>query len=202
MGKSETEQKILSAAREEFLAKGYDGTRMRSIAERAEINKGLLHYYFKSKEALLVHVFRETFGELFQAMQTALDEHMDVFEQIEAVVSVHTDFHLKHPQVSKFVVSEMNRDPQSHTLRMKKAGVAPPNALLIESIEKAKLEGRIRADINSKSLMLHIISLVLFPVVGKPMVKYMHDLNEVQYKQLLKQRKSEITAFIIQAIKA
>ncbi len=61
MGKSETEDRILKAARCEFLSKGYEGTRMRSIAERADINKGLLHYYFKTKDALLVHVFQETF---------------------------------------------------------------------------------------------------------------------------------------------
>ena len=45
-----TELKILEAAKQEFIEKGFDGARMQKIAERAGINKALLHYYFRSKD--------------------------------------------------------------------------------------------------------------------------------------------------------
>ena len=47
-----TEIQILVAAREVFIAKGYESARMQEIADRAGINKALLHYYFRSKENL------------------------------------------------------------------------------------------------------------------------------------------------------
>ena len=58
------------------LNEAYDGARMRSISEKAEINKGLLHYYFKSKEALthegvsknLPRNFRITWRRFFNPM--------------------------------------------------------------------------------------------------------------------------------------
>ena len=45
-----TENQILIAAREVFIAKGFEGARMQEIADQAGINKALLHYYFRSKE--------------------------------------------------------------------------------------------------------------------------------------------------------
>lgn len=43
---------ILRAAREEFSIRGYAGARTAGIAERAGVNKQLIHYYFGSKRGL------------------------------------------------------------------------------------------------------------------------------------------------------
>jgi len=47
--KPSTEELILEAAQAVFLEKGLAGARMQEIADRAGINKALLHYYFRSK---------------------------------------------------------------------------------------------------------------------------------------------------------
>ena len=52
-----TEQKIIEAAETVFHEKGFDGARMQEIADKANINKGLLHYYFKSKDVLFEAIF-------------------------------------------------------------------------------------------------------------------------------------------------
>ncbi len=52
-----TEEKIFEAATVEFVDKGMDGARMQDIATRADINKALLHYYFRTKDHLFNAVF-------------------------------------------------------------------------------------------------------------------------------------------------
>jgi TetR/AcrR family transcriptional regulator len=47
-----TKRQILDAARREFGIKGFDGARVEAIARRARVNKGLIFYYFQSKEEL------------------------------------------------------------------------------------------------------------------------------------------------------
>lgn len=47
---------ILRAASLEFCAAGFAGARMASIADRAGVNKALLHYYFKNKQNLYLEV--------------------------------------------------------------------------------------------------------------------------------------------------
>jgi AcrR family transcriptional regulator len=49
---------LLSAAREEFAAKGYDGATVRSIAARAGVDPALVHHYFGTKEALFTNAIR------------------------------------------------------------------------------------------------------------------------------------------------
>lgn len=48
-----TRKSILLAAREELFEKGFNGTRVESIAKRAGINKQLIYHYFKTKDELL-----------------------------------------------------------------------------------------------------------------------------------------------------
>jgi TetR/AcrR family transcriptional regulator len=58
---SETERKILQAAREVFQRKGLYGARMQEIADAAGINKALLHYYFRNKDKLFDAIFSDVF---------------------------------------------------------------------------------------------------------------------------------------------
>lgn len=52
-----TEQRIFDAAHEIFVQKGLDGAKMQEIADKAGINKALLHYYFRDKQRLFEGVF-------------------------------------------------------------------------------------------------------------------------------------------------
>lgn len=50
---NQSEAAFLDAAELVFAEKGYSGTSMRSVAEKANANLGAIHYYFGSKEALV-----------------------------------------------------------------------------------------------------------------------------------------------------
>lgn len=54
--------KILEAARREFGLRGFAGARVEAIARRAGVNKGLIFYYFESKEGLFRALAEERFS--------------------------------------------------------------------------------------------------------------------------------------------
>ena len=62
-GKVDSRQRILDAARAEFSEKGFDGARVDDIALRADVNKALIYYYFKSKDDLLQDLLRQFLDE-------------------------------------------------------------------------------------------------------------------------------------------
>ena len=95
MGKMSTEEKILDAAENEMLSRGYEGARMRSISLKANINKGLLHYYFKSKEALMIAVFQRVFNEIFRSLAKVFASDKPIFEKIDLAVEEYTNFLIK-----------------------------------------------------------------------------------------------------------
>jgi len=65
------EQLILDAAEEEFVLRGFKGATIQAIADRAELPKANVHYYFESKEKLyttvlnrIVALWNTQFGEI------------------------------------------------------------------------------------------------------------------------------------------
>ena len=56
--RGERAQRILEAADVLFCERGFDGTSMRDVAERADVNKGLIVYYFANKAGLFAAVLR------------------------------------------------------------------------------------------------------------------------------------------------
>jgi len=60
--KREKRERIVQAARQLFLSKGFHATTTSEIAELADVAKGTLFFHAKSKEALLVLMFQEEVG--------------------------------------------------------------------------------------------------------------------------------------------
>jgi len=76
---------ILGAALELFSSFGFHGTSVDQIAERADVSKGNLLYYFRSKEALYSTLLRELLTIWLQPLR-AFDRDQDPAEAIRAYI--------------------------------------------------------------------------------------------------------------------
>ncbi|MEV6796096.1 helix-turn-helix domain-containing protein [Streptomyces sp. NPDC051320] len=54
-----TRQRIQDVALELFVEQGYEKTSLREIAERLEVTKAALYYHFKTKEDILISLFKD-----------------------------------------------------------------------------------------------------------------------------------------------
>ncbi len=68
-------RKIVAAARELFLEKGYKSVTTRQIAERAGVNLGLIPYYFETKDKLASLICREIKNETYREILRMVDLH-------------------------------------------------------------------------------------------------------------------------------
>ncbi|SDE04023.1 TetR/AcrR family transcriptional regulator [Sporomusa acidovorans] len=69
--KEQRMEEIIEAAVNEFVVKGYEGTSMQSIAERAGLTKGGLYYHFGSKDEILLAANGRYFEPILEMIQTA-----------------------------------------------------------------------------------------------------------------------------------
>jgi AcrR family transcriptional regulator len=67
-----TRQRILEAAAELIAELGWSGVTTRGIAERAGVNNALIHYYFGTKDALLLDAASVMFAEEFSGPMTGV----------------------------------------------------------------------------------------------------------------------------------
>ena len=195
-----TEEKILTAAKKVFVIKGMAGARMQDIADEAGINKALLHYYFRSKEKLFEVIFIEASQKFFPKISVLFESNMPLFEKIEHICIEYITVMSENPYLPLFVLNEISRDPENFLNKIwNKQGFPKPQKFL-EQIEKEAKKGTIKK-ISPLHLLINIISLCIFPFVGKAMIQSINNLDELQFRNIMIQRKKEIPKFIIDSIK-
>jgi AcrR family transcriptional regulator len=83
-----TRQLILDAARDAFVASGYEATSIREVARRAGISHGTIYLHFRDKDDLLYQVSEDEFGRLLGTLR-ALPRTQDPIQRlIEALRAV------------------------------------------------------------------------------------------------------------------
>jgi AcrR family transcriptional regulator len=83
---------ILSAADRIFGEVGFDAASTREIAELSGVNKALIHYHFKNKEALLTSVLDQYYDQLGLAIRGALETDGTLRERLRRLVNAYAGF--------------------------------------------------------------------------------------------------------------
>jgi TetR/AcrR family transcriptional regulator len=202
----DTEIKILDAAKEVFQQKGLTGARMQEIADKAGINKALLHYYYRTKDKLFEKVFDLAFSVFIPKIRDiVLSADKSVFEKIEFFVENYINLLYKHPYIPGFVINELNRNPQI-LVNIFEKNVQFKEMNLFEKFDaqlRSEAEKGIIRSIDARNLMTTVIGMCIFPIVARPIIQgIMFNNDKKEYDVFLSQRKKFVTEFIINAIKA
>ena len=198
----ETEIKIKSAAREIFLEKGKDGARMQAIAERAGVNKALVHYYFRSKEKLYLAVLKDILKEVI-ARLVNLPENIPFKKFLQLFISSHIDFLNQHKKLLNFILWELREEKDAiHDFVEDVVGDfdSAPRETILRRINHAIKNGEIRP-INPIQFMVNLVSLDVFPFVASPIITSIFALSEDELATILNKRKQEIFRLVWNDIK-
>lgn len=194
-----TETRILEAAKEIFIKKGMDGSRMQEIADEAGINKSLLHYYYRSKDKLFEAVFKIAIITFAPKLFKNLNKDLSFFTKIELFVENYISLIKKNPHIPGFIIHELGRNPKGlvgmlQNLNIDLSGIKQQISNEVEA-------GNI-IPIKPEQLIVNIIALCVFPIGAKPIIQYIFfEDNKNEYNKFIEVRKKEVSQFIINAIK-
>jgi TetR/AcrR family transcriptional regulator len=194
-----TEEKILEAAKNIFLAKGLDGARMQDIADEAGINKAMLHYYFRSKDKLFEQIFTEVAGHFLPKIIAILEAEKTVFEKIEMFCREYISQVIETPYVPIFILNEINKQPEvflKKVLNIRK----PPVEAFLKQLEREAKQGIIKRT-DPLQLFLNVLSLCVFPFVARPMLQLISGKDRSAFNLMMEQRKKEVPKMIIDSIR-
>jgi AcrR family transcriptional regulator len=195
----ETEEQILEAAKQIFQESGFAGARMQEIADEAGINKSMLHYYFRSKDKLFQKVFRESIRQFFPEILKVLNADLALIPKIEKLVETYYEMFKKHPHLPRFVIHEMNQHPERFREFMKSTGIEIPE-VFVKQI-RSEIESGAMRNIDPREFIINTIGLCVFPLIARPMIETVFEMDDEQYQQFLERRKKELPKFILNAVK-
>ena len=196
---STTEEKIIAAAREVFIQKGMDGSRMQEIADRAEINKALLHYYFRNKDKLFTKVFEDVFSnvlEMFERIFSTETESLDAF--IELFVTNYINLIRQKPFIVQFVLHELNQNPERVAGFIRSSKIDPGKIIALISKEPENSALQLLDPIH---VMVNIMSMCIFPFLARPIIKeVLLSGSDEEFESFLDIRAGQVLAFVRLAI--
>jgi AcrR family transcriptional regulator len=113
--KEELKGKILQAAKELFMQKGFEDTSIRNIAEKIEYSPTTIYLYFKDKDDIFCELHKEGFTLLNQYFRP-LAHVSDPFERLKAINKAYITFALENGEfydlmfIIRSPINSINKD--------------------------------------------------------------------------------------------
>lgn len=132
---------ILLAALELFEERGFHGTAVPLVAERAGVGAGTLYRYFESKEALVNAVFQHWKARLGEAILADFPQGVSVRDQFHAFWRRMADFVTRHPTAFRFLELHSHRPYlNDESLRVEERVLGTARAFLAEAQRQGVLK--------------------------------------------------------------
>jgi TetR/AcrR family fatty acid metabolism transcriptional regulator len=105
----EKPQQIIDAAVRVFARNGFYNSRVSDIAREAGIASGTIYLYFKTKDEILVTLFREKMAAFVAALRTEIAREKDPEAKIRRLVRLHFEVLEASPDMAEVVQVELRQ---------------------------------------------------------------------------------------------
>jgi AcrR family transcriptional regulator len=106
--RADRRESILAAALDSFVERGFYGTSIPEIAERAKIAPGTIYHYFDSKEVLVNNLYRQWKSHVAQRVLAVFPQGAPVREQFRVIWNEIVAFATSQPTAFAFVELHMH----------------------------------------------------------------------------------------------
>jgi len=142
-------QQIIDAAVQVFARKGYYNSRVSDIAKEAGIAAGTIYLYFRTKDDILVTLFREKMTEFVATVRKAIADEHDAVAKLRRLIHLHFELLEGRPELAEVVQVEQ-RQGQKFFRGASAHEISSYFALIGSVLEEGVAEGRLRPTLPVK----------------------------------------------------
>jgi TetR/AcrR family fatty acid metabolism transcriptional regulator len=142
-------QQIIEAAVRIFARKGYYNSRVSDIAREAGLAAGTIYLYFKTKDDILVTLFREKMAHFVASLRKAITAEPDAVAKIQRLVRLHFEMLEGDPELAEVVQVEL-RQGQKFFRGASAHEISSYFALIGSVLEEGVAQGQLRPELPIK----------------------------------------------------
>ncbi len=189
----QTEQHIIDTAMKLFFSEGRINATTQEIADAAGVTRTLINYYFRSKKTLFNLVLNKAHKEHHNRCDVILLSRLPFREKTEAFIDYHIEKMLRYPYMEVFITFDILQKRMKGNISgiQPKGGKAGAMRLYMREIKAEMDTGRIPKT-SPEHFMTNLFSLVIHPVIMKPLHMMLFNVSDAEYQKLLKERKQVI----------
>ena len=153
--KEQRRKDIIDAAEKIFFKKGLNNSTMDEVAKEAELSKGTLYLYFKSKEEIHYAIKIRAFNILNKMFRESISEKKNGFENCMEIGKAYVDFVNKHSNYYKAIIHFESNDCRVCQFRDKFENLFKeenPLIFFVQIINQGIKDNTIRDDIPANAL--------------------------------------------------
>ncbi|GAA5219085.1 TetR/AcrR family transcriptional regulator [Corallincola platygyrae] len=191
--KADVRQRLLEVAAPLFTALPYHKVSTRMIAERAQSNIGMIHYYFGNKAGLFEAICKQFIDKMAEQMeQFASDASV---EGLGDIIATYYQTMAPLPAFPKLIQRAMSSPEDDPTRQIIQRLFEQVHGTFDKKISEAIPKANLREGLDPELVRLTVISLMVFPFLIPPAMLQIQGLtlNEQFLERLAKHNKDLIT---------
>ncbi len=192
---------ILKAAVGEFAEHGIAGARTDAIARAAHVNKALLYYYFKDKDALYEAVLDQVFSGLRAQVTPVLDSDLPPRQKMLEYLGTYFDYIAANPRFPRVVQGEWVRSGAKGSAAMQRVARKYFRPIF-EKVSEVLLEGirtgEFRA-VNPMDFLPSVVAVIVFYFTTAPVMKALMKVDPLSAERI-RERRAFVLEFITAAL--
>src|SRR5690606_37855117 len=184
-----TYELIISTAKNLFFKEGKFNATTQEIADAAGVNRTLINYYFRSRNALFDLVFEEGKKEDERRQKMIVMSDLPIQEKLKLFIDYFLAQAKTFPYREVYMLTQMIKD--GSCVYDKKEHIKNMTEKFYVELEQEMEKGSIQK-MEPIQFMLNFISMLIFPVAMRPFLQNNFELNDVEYDRILSERKEII----------
>lgn len=196
----ETKKRLLDAAEAEFAAKGFPGARLRAIADAVGVQSTLIAHYFGDKEGLYQAVLDRALADITEGSWAILDRYREPRELVEAFVDYLVELHAKSGPLFAILRHEAAAGGTAVGLVVMRERNRPLCEAVKQHIERFQAEGKIRANVDAKELILATMGMTLYAFQEAPLLDAVWPEVTACTAEALARRKRTVVELVLRGI--
>ncbi|MBI2374581.1 MAG: TetR/AcrR family transcriptional regulator [Deltaproteobacteria bacterium] len=198
ISKEDTRRRIIDASVEVFAELGFFSARVSDVAQRAGVADGTIYLYFRSKDDLLLSLFREKMSEIVDRLHLIVSDPIPPDAKIRRYVAEHLALVEDQPKLMQILTVEIRKSARFLRASGTALGFARYLALVAQIIAEGQDVG-----IFAKSFDPHVVARALFGAIDEISLSWVLDKNRPDKNRPPRDRSEvavQVSAFILSGL--
>lgn len=190
----QTRARILAAAIHEFSDNGLAGARTEQIAEVAGVNKALLYYYFRDKEALYAAALESVFEDVRAYSIAVMEMNTSAGERLVQLILNSFDRSYSYPSIRSLTQQEMvrlHRGEENRMVSMVEKYFRPLWVRTHELLEAGIAEGELIA-VDPEQIRYSALGANVFYFLTAPLTQLAFGFDPLERRELEHRRRATV----------
>ncbi|HLA40388.1 MAG TPA: TetR/AcrR family transcriptional regulator [Candidatus Glassbacteria bacterium] len=191
-----TRDKIIDAARAEFIDHGYDGARMQRIAGQSGANKAMIYYYFGNKRELYRQIFRQVVGREFRNIIGIMKEDLPPEQKIRGLVERYVNLYRGNPGLVRLLMREIADEGDVLAGVLEEFGRALEGFDYVGSVRKI-LQSENCRPLDARHTLMSLIGMCAAYFFFRPVADYVLEIPAGQSGKFARERSGQVADLIL-----